>query len=696
MEFVSTISDETVNENILSKDPHVATYNNMLTDEECQHFIDISRESLKRALVSEDNKGVVSSGRTGSNTWIQHDHDEITQKVGERIAKIVGMPLENAEAFQVIYYGITQEYRQHYDSWVHDGSDKTHRCMNKGGARMKTALCYLNDVTKGGGTKMTKLDITVSAEKGKLLVFHNTVSDIDHTRHELSEHAGLPVEEGEKFAFNLWFKECNSKMLYKDFNPSYYSVEDEVTEKKELDSNEGSIVPVTNIILEVDNSDRLHTSKDIFKIKSYMDKSSTEEILQKCKFNTRERRDGWVKLTTVPDLVKKLEDTTGINQSFYENINIVEYKENVLHGRHFNAYDLNTDTGKKYTSILGQRLFTITLLLTDNLTINFSSIKTSCNLNQGDLLIYKNVMNNSLNRDTDLQRSIICKEGTGYLANIYIRCNNKNDEKLIELDETYIEEENMELQITELENYIDTLDNVLNKFQKHEIKRHWSGLKSFKYNFKGDFGVFKNYISQYNEIRSNNEVLNKDNLDKEYVLDDKLPIQVVNNVLNSELLDLLKEYYKETISKNVWALGDRQSNRYKAHNEPMSRFLHYECLPLLERIVGKSMKPTYTYLSSYVKGANLPPHTDRPDCEYTVSFVVDKPEGSNWNIYVHKPQQEVKYKGRYDTTPPLDECEPVDCDAGGLMLFQGTDHIHFREELEADYYNVLLLHYCSV
>tara|TARA_B110000003_G_scaffold118819_1_gene121288 strand:- start:9611 stop:10762 length:1152 start_codon:yes stop_codon:yes gene_type:complete len=33
MEFVSTISDETVNENILSQDPHVATYNNMLSDE---------------------------------------------------------------------------------------------------------------------------------------------------------------------------------------------------------------------------------------------------------------------------------------------------------------------------------------------------------------------------------------------------------------------------------------------------------------------------------------------------------------------------------------------------------------------------------------------------------------------------------------------------------------------------------------
>ena len=42
-------------------------------------------------------------------------------------------------------------------------------------------------------------------------------------------------------------------------------------------------------------------------------------------------------------------------------------------------------------------------------------------------------------------------------------------------------------------------------------------------------------------------------------------------------------------------------------------------------------------------------------CEYTVSFVVDKPDNFNWNIYVHKPQQEVKHKGRYDEKPPLEE-----------------------------------------
>ena len=51
--------------------------------------IEISKPSLTRALVSTDSKGVTSLGRTGSNTWIKHDHDEITKEVGERIAKIV-------------------------------------------------------------------------------------------------------------------------------------------------------------------------------------------------------------------------------------------------------------------------------------------------------------------------------------------------------------------------------------------------------------------------------------------------------------------------------------------------------------------------------------------------------------------------------------------------------------------------------
>ena len=120
------------------------------------------------------------------------------------------MPIENAESFQVIYYDVSQEYKQHYDSWLFDGSEKSKRNMKYGGQRMKTVLVYLNNVQKGRGTRFTKLNIEVTTEKGKLLVFDNVYTGT-HTRLELSEHAGMPVIECEKWAFNLWFREESRK-----------------------------------------------------------------------------------------------------------------------------------------------------------------------------------------------------------------------------------------------------------------------------------------------------------------------------------------------------------------------------------------------------------------------------------------------------------------------------------------------------
>ena len=49
-----------------------------LTDKECEHFINISRDNLNSALVSGDKEGYVSNGRTGKNYWLNHNTDNIT------------------------------------------------------------------------------------------------------------------------------------------------------------------------------------------------------------------------------------------------------------------------------------------------------------------------------------------------------------------------------------------------------------------------------------------------------------------------------------------------------------------------------------------------------------------------------------------------------------------------------------------
>lgn len=122
-------------------------------------------------------------------------------------------PIENAESFQFIYYDKDQQYRNHYDAWKFDESQKSARCLLRGGQRMLTALVYLNDVISGGETRFTKLNISVKAKKGRILVFENCIKNTNIV-HEMSEHAGTPVLEGEKFAFNLWFRQQSRKIDY--------------------------------------------------------------------------------------------------------------------------------------------------------------------------------------------------------------------------------------------------------------------------------------------------------------------------------------------------------------------------------------------------------------------------------------------------------------------------------------------------
>ena len=105
--------------NILNDDPMVYTIDNFISDDECDHFINLATPHMKQALVSSNEKGqtgIVSNGRTGSNHWIKHDQDSITLAVEERIANYIGVPLNTAEQYQVIHYDVSQNYRQHHDS----------------------------------------------------------------------------------------------------------------------------------------------------------------------------------------------------------------------------------------------------------------------------------------------------------------------------------------------------------------------------------------------------------------------------------------------------------------------------------------------------------------------------------------------------------------------------------------------------
>lgn len=190
---------------MINSSPAVGLFEQFVSPAECRMIIEIARSKMQRATVSAEKAGVTSQGRTGNNCWIPHDQTPETLNLAQRISDLVGIDLIQAESFQVIHYGETQEYAAHFDGWDAN-TERGQRCMKRGGQRLVTCLIYLNDVTEGGGTGFPKLDVEVRAVAGRMVVFHNCYEGTNE-RHPASLHGGLPVEQGEKWAVNLWFRE---------------------------------------------------------------------------------------------------------------------------------------------------------------------------------------------------------------------------------------------------------------------------------------------------------------------------------------------------------------------------------------------------------------------------------------------------------------------------------------------------------
>jgi len=185
----------------------IAVVHDFVSEEECEEILAHTWQNMEKSSVaSKDGKGQTHSGRTGSNTWLQHDASPLIQGVADRISQMVRMPLDNAEPFQVVHYTENQEYGYHYDSFD-EGDDVDYEGYTKnGGQRLITVLGYLRDVPKGGETGFNHLGVNIQPRRGSIIVWWNV--EPNTTKREIkSQHAGLPVLEGEKYAFNLWFRE---------------------------------------------------------------------------------------------------------------------------------------------------------------------------------------------------------------------------------------------------------------------------------------------------------------------------------------------------------------------------------------------------------------------------------------------------------------------------------------------------------
>ncbi|EOA23302.1 hypothetical protein CARUB_v10018771mg [Capsella rubella] len=201
----------------LSWTPRAFLYKRFLSDEECDHLINLAKGKLvKSMVVTDDDTGesVESEERTSSGMFLFKRQDDIVANVEARLAAWTFLPEENGESIQVLHYENGQKYEPHFDFYY---DTKT---LKNGGHRVATVLMYLSNVTKGGETvfpmwkgklpqlkddswsECAKQGYAVKPKKGDALLFFDLHPNA--TTDETSLHGSCPVIEGEKWSATKW------------------------------------------------------------------------------------------------------------------------------------------------------------------------------------------------------------------------------------------------------------------------------------------------------------------------------------------------------------------------------------------------------------------------------------------------------------------------------------------------------------
>jgi prolyl 4-hydroxylase len=184
--------------------PRVVLLGGLLSDDECDGLIALAAPRLVRSETVDNATGgsEVNAARTSDGMFFERGEAPLIARIEQRIATLVGWPVDRGEGIQVLRYRPGAEYRPHHD-YFDPKQTGTPRILERGGQRVGTVVMYLNTPEGGGATTFPDVGLEVAPVRGNAVFFSY---DRAHPSTK-TLHGGAPVTAGEKWVATKWMRE---------------------------------------------------------------------------------------------------------------------------------------------------------------------------------------------------------------------------------------------------------------------------------------------------------------------------------------------------------------------------------------------------------------------------------------------------------------------------------------------------------
>tara|TARA_B100001057_G_C22832315_1_gene943840 strand:+ start:133 stop:720 length:588 start_codon:yes stop_codon:yes gene_type:complete len=145
-------------------------------------------------------------------------------------------------------------------------------------------------------------------------------------------------------------------------------------------------------------------------------------------------------------------------------------------------------------------------------------------------------------------------------------------------------------------------------------------------------------------------------------------------------LQWLEDNHNNNFDRNQYGTFNDQQvpGALSKYADPIFEALLHDKKEDVEKLTGKKLSPSYSYVRLYKKGNELLKHTDRASCEVTLSLCLGF-EGPEWPLHL---QTEEGHK-------------QIVLQAGDALWYEGTNITHWRYPFEGSLQAQVFLHYNS-
>ena len=179
---------------------------------------------------------------------------------------------------------------------------------------------------------------------------------------------------------------------------------------------------------------------------------------------------------------------------------------------------------------------------------------------------------------------------------------------------------------------------------------------------------------------------------------------IERGVFSREVHQKMIEYLDEQVPFLSVGLDDDNFTRRYIHNDSFFAHVHGQLSEFASERVGKKLIPSYSFLSMYDENGVCPLHIDRPQCHFTLDYLIRQSPTEAWPIYIADPmdddQRDATDRNKHpDTAEEIEKVKAsahwnqVDLLPNDAVIYSGTNSWHYRDRLQEGTADLVFFHF---